>query len=327
MAKNMLQIQFELKSIKLISKLGKIKTGKWASVDGLVATLAQLFPEQATYFEQRNAEKLCVMLSPAGPVWPDADILSDFLFDDFAKALQEIKDKFSLAELGLAGIEYAENLVVGEEVKLYEDDLDTSISTIDIFEFYLLYQAAIKKEENSSTLILVSLDKDRHFAYLADKNTTLKDITAQEPALKELMHAHPQTKVYNPLKRLWSELDEPINQQGVNHLTLSETDLSAAPDFCPVFPFPQFKKKFKLQKDVCEGCPTECINCLACVEYCPADIYPNYLYHNLANANPTEAFDMNLKACRQCGKCSLVCPSKLPLYKTIRDGLNSEDDE
>lgn len=69
--------------------------------------------------------------------------------------------------------------------------------------------------------------------------------------------------------------------------------------------------------DGLQGGKRACINCGYCHAVCPADLYPNILYHEVTHDLLEEAMDKNLDRCIDCGLCSYVCPSKLSLAYTL----------
>ncbi|MCD6121043.1 MAG: 4Fe-4S dicluster domain-containing protein [Spirochaetales bacterium] len=94
-----------------------------------------------------------------------------------------------------------------------------------------------------------------------------------------------------------------------------------------LFPFPFFNRRIdfaEIRRCIPRGSGTEmspCINCLACVDYCPAELHPSYLYHLITRENIDEAAKLGLKACILCGKCSFVCPSSIPLSETFKAAI------
>ncbi len=67
-----------------------------------------------------------------------------------------------------------------------------------------------------------------------------------------------------------------------------------------------------------DGIPDPCIRCAWCVEGCPVRIQPAALLEASQRDDPVMAERYGLHACIECGICSYVCPSKLPLLQGIR---------
>jgi Na+-translocating ferredoxin:NAD+ oxidoreductase RnfC subunit len=64
--------------------------------------------------------------------------------------------------------------------------------------------------------------------------------------------------------------------------------------------------------------PDPCIRCAWCVEGCPVRIQPAGLLEAAQEDDMYAASQLGLSACIECGICSFVCPSHLPLLKGIR---------
>lgn len=64
--------------------------------------------------------------------------------------------------------------------------------------------------------------------------------------------------------------------------------------------------------------PDPCIRCGWCVEGCPVHIHPAALLEAVQSDDMDLADDAGLHACIDCGVCSYICPSRLPLLGAIR---------
>jgi electron transport complex protein RnfC len=70
-----------------------------------------------------------------------------------------------------------------------------------------------------------------------------------------------------------------------------------------------------------------CIRCARCVEACPMHLNPSTLGLLAAKRQyQTMAEDFHLADCFECGCCSYVCPSNIPLvqYFRIAKAINRE---
>ena len=66
--------------------------------------------------------------------------------------------------------------------------------------------------------------------------------------------------------------------------------------------------------------PTQCIRCGKCVDTCPMNLMPTYIYHMNEKDNVDGLNYYNTMDCIECGACTFVCPAKLPLVSGIRTG-------
>lgn len=67
-----------------------------------------------------------------------------------------------------------------------------------------------------------------------------------------------------------------------------------------------------------------CIKCARCVDHCPMGLLPTVLA-KLVKAEKWEMLgDFNIMDCIECGCCSYVCPSKIPIVQLIKWGKNEQ---
>jgi len=63
-----------------------------------------------------------------------------------------------------------------------------------------------------------------------------------------------------------------------------------------------------------------CIKCARCVDYCPMGLLPTVLAHLVKEEKWDELEKYHIMDCFECGCCSYVCPSKIPLVQLIKQG-------
>jgi electron transport complex protein RnfC len=72
-------------------------------------------------------------------------------------------------------------------------------------------------------------------------------------------------------------------------------------------------------KDFPDQRQTPCIRCGRCHEVCPASIQPEKFYFHYFSDVSIPRHILNTSAlCTECALCNAVCPSRLPLYQTIK---------
>jgi len=65
---------------------------------------------------------------------------------------------------------------------------------------------------------------------------------------------------------------------------------------------------------------TVCIRCGKCVQVCPVNLQPLYLYRYGSRGDRNMLEKYHVLDCLECGCCSYTCPGKLPLVDRIRKG-------
>lgn len=62
-----------------------------------------------------------------------------------------------------------------------------------------------------------------------------------------------------------------------------------------------------------------CINCGACVLYCPAHLVPNKISRYAEFQNYDECKKLGVEACMDCGMCSFMCLARRPMLQYMRE--------
>jgi electron transport complex protein RnfC len=65
--------------------------------------------------------------------------------------------------------------------------------------------------------------------------------------------------------------------------------------------------------------PEPCIRCAWCIDACPTLVHPALILDAAQRRDMKMAERAGIAACIECGVCSHVCPSQLPLLKAIRE--------
>lgn len=61
-----------------------------------------------------------------------------------------------------------------------------------------------------------------------------------------------------------------------------------------------------------------CIRCSACLDACPVFLNPSALGSLARSAKYEQMLDYHIMDCIECGSCSYVCPSNIPLVQRFR---------
>jgi electron transport complex protein RnfC len=72
--------------------------------------------------------------------------------------------------------------------------------------------------------------------------------------------------------------------------------------------------------------PEHCIRSAWCLEACPTQVQPGFILDAIQRDDPKMAQRAGIAACIECGLCSHVCPSRLPLLQAIREFRGSKLD-
>lgn len=73
------------------------------------------------------------------------------------------------------------------------------------------------------------------------------------------------------------------------------------------------------QSEIREAERRNCIGCGRCVRACPMGLEPQRLYKLIEHGRQSKAEAHGLNACTECGCCSHVCPSRIPLMQRIAE--------
>ena len=237
---------------------------------------------------------------------------------------------------------------------------------IDLIELYNLYRALKERAIGRVICVSFFADYNNSYSFLATPGTKLSDIIKSSPKLKELLYPGGMSKsnsepkgnstgadienirIYHPISGRRIDLQKDLvcekNSSIFIERNFSPENTDSKPElskslgklktlvFKPsgglLFPFPFFKRRISFgAARLYSISKSSCINCLACVDYCPAGLHPSYLYHLIMKGSIDEAAKLNLKACILCGNCSFVCPVSLPLAEVIGDACERSDEE
>jgi len=81
------------------------------------------------------------------------------------------------------------------------------------------------------------------------------------------------------------------------------------------------KKAWTLPTSV-NGSHRACIECGACTEVCPVDLFPQLILKQVEGNDQEEAIALGMLDCTSCGICTYVCPSKIEISDIITEAKN-----
>ncbi len=318
-------LPLEYIGIKRINYLYKKTYVTTKNTDDLLSILKTVTPEKTELRRYKNTENVSLILYPDVPFGPDPQMVIDQLFENFEEALELVADHYRIDILDVLGWKQTRksgNRRIKFQRRRYpvkHDSLD-----INILELFSLFHAA----ENNSIKRLISLsffaDFNVNYSFIVSPPSSIEFLTASTAELMEILSNKEDILISDPVsgKNFFygsgDNKEITFDRDTLILINNSENRSMFKPEGNFLFPFPYFKRKIVFKKTkVSEILPGTCINCLACTDYCPAELNPSYIYHLVTRNSIEEAVSLHLEACILCGKCSFVCPSYLPICQVI----------
>ena len=75
---------------------------------------------------------------------------------------------------------------------------------------------------------------------------------------------------------------------------------------------------FRLTREFTTERETPCVNCGACVQYCPAYLMPNIISRHIERGNYEGCAKFQVGACMDCGLCNYYCIARRPMLHYMR---------
>jgi len=321
------EIPFVFAPIKEIKSIHTAKDRK-IKTSGLGAMLGLLFPRKADYFASKDQKTLGISCIPEGPFGPDPEVLLAQFLPDFFTTLSLIVERLGLEGalvLGYAA-DYSDMPKIRFSKKMYAEDRGKLI--LNLHEFLQLSLAVAKGLHSGSRFVSVFISEADKFCFFTSGQTELGRLCESEPLIAAKIKKNPGCVLCNPLTGESYRPEDRIEDKNIELVCLVRSGQSISFGRGGLFSFPFFRKKLHMQIIPGRGRSVHpCQNCLGCVRYCPAGLHPAYLYHYLINGGHEEARTLDLTSCTGCGRCSMVCPSNLPLTGTITASLGKDGEE
>jgi ferredoxin len=271
-----------------------------ARQDDLAAWLRLLFPDQGHRWEKVRVPKairVC-QVEPSPPFPPVKALLTSVLRDAEAAA-EEVRQQF-----GLRAVD-----VVDAPVPRAPDSL-----LLDAEQFCRLHAAVTTGEVRQGVFLAILQGPGRACCIRAREGAVLSEAFSAAQAAGALPEAGTGMVVRRLLTGEEVNARETPVDRTVSLLAVTPADRAIRPGGGSLFPFPAFNRKLgerKARPAMAAAVP--CTNCLACAAYCPSRLYPSLLLHLLRRGSRDDADRLRLGDCVECGLCTFVCPSRIPL--------------
>lgn len=284
-----------------------------SSADGedIPTFLSSVYPWKADYWSAQAADRVQVDLGPTGPFGPTQEHWEELLQAPLQETLDRIAERFQVAISTIGGTGGA--LTAGVVDRPRRASRVNDPLRISLCETHLLGQACSDGPCRAGVPVSVFWSTDHVDTALVPVGTPLTEVIRELRGRSARDAGSSSPTVYHALtgERLPPDcVSGPLTE----HLIAADGH-AVRPIGSGLLPFPFFSRPVGVlrQDTTQQSAASDCINCLACTHYCPAELNPSLLYHNCLAEEEEETLKLGLKRCIQCGVCSLVCPARLPL--------------
>lgn len=180
--------------------------------------------------------------------------------------------------------------VTGMEVPDDKQPIDAGIIMNNIGTIYAVYEAVVNRRPVIDRIITVSGEKAKECGNFTVKTGTLV--------------SHIINQVGMPDRNTFVVVGGPMMGQGLVELDVPVTKGSTG--------------ILLLEKEKVER--LHCIWCAYCAEVCPMMLMPMMYYELYRKGKYGKMKKYSLESCIDCGSCEYICPSNVPLLKSIQKG-------
>ena len=294
------------------------------SGSALPSLLSAIAPEKARYWQSQNPAKLVVDFTPDAPFGPSVGQLIAELGFDPSRSIADLRDRqgASVTAVGRPGAS-RERLSGVRDRQRRPTDPDATV--VSPFELALLHQASTTGSFPSALLVSCLLTPECVYSFVAPRGTPLGDVLRSEGSIARHLAEQAVSTLVHPVSGRTYSLDDPCSAFS-DVLCPAACGFALQPEPAFLFGFPFFNRRLGMHPGGRQEEPEQpCSNCLACTRYCPSNLRPAFLHHNLQADELGQAKAMGLGQCIQCGHCSYVCPSGIPLAETIAKAVRELD--
>jgi len=287
--------------------------------------LELLFPERQSTYKTKDKQVIQLLLDKKDIFGPDPALVMELLYDSLTDMIVHIKNNMSIKELQVVTTSSIEINMNGVEIFNHAPSQHPAPVALDAFDFFRLYHLLKTRKNYNNMIVTLMFRPDAQFSAIVPVNTTIQQfIDLCSKSYPELTMNQTDYLIHFP-SGINIEGEEMVNP-ALKTLCLPNSNLTLDQESKGLFSFPYFNRKLTIQSST-EQSISACQNCLNCSDYCPSEILPNHIYHNVIKGNLDETEHLQIDRCILCGNCSVVCPSNLPLAKIIYQAMQTEDEE
>lgn len=208
--------------------------------------------------------------------------------------------------LSLDNEEFVKHFSIEEILVISHDNSEKLKGHMTPFEYYRLLRSWNENIIDRSRMI--SLYLDPFIQYIC--------IVPEKRTLAELMEVHNiQTEFHGVFSEKKVAPQTPFKDIDESCLLAKPYTLIARKN--ALLPFPLWNTRLSVTKKREVYKEESCLNCRACHQYCPWQLYPAHYYHYLKHNMTEEAEDLCITRCDLCGICNKVCPAHIDLTTAI----------
>ncbi len=191
--------------------------------------------------------------------------------------------------------------------------------SLDWFDFYRVLLRICGRRATGIPVVFTDLAGDARAAFFAEPGTPIASILARfrkdTPDQDIVVFDHPFTGTcLSP--------SDTIDDFKAHSVIVATRNLRSRPKAGSVLRRMVFRNENYSFSGLYNSMPREvgrpCQKCLHCVHICPVDIWPFMIAALAANEDVKNASAYRPDRCIECGLCSYVCPSGIPLMHTIQ---------
>ena len=295
--------------------MGNPERIKADSSNNLAEVLTGIFPARKSYWNKNPWNKLNISFLPDIPFGPDPEVLASALFDSLEDELELLVKHFALKRISVGGLNPRGSSVLSS-VKFTGKKSEKELHLTAI-EANKLIDVIKRGEYTDSILLSLFISPEKVFSFILPRQMDFKTLFSTAGELNEFKLEN----FTDSIDRTSLTPEAIIGSTPIRHLSISGWQFESHSDL--LFTYPNFNRTIAM-KEIKEKHEEPCINCLVCASVCPAGLYPATLYHHLKEENLAESIAMGLKYCMYCRRCSIVCPSNIPLSTLLIDSAKPE---